>query len=135
MVSLTRPILWCFLLICLQLNQAVAQSDAKEPGGTPGEQSSPVQATETDSARRVRRLGDASGDEVELDLRMPGAPGEKSSDSAEYDLPDQAQNDRLQSLLSRLAARPGNAAALAELDDLLSEVLIEANRNTQAPLL
>ena len=132
MVSLTRPILWCFLLICLHLNQAVAQSDAKEPGGAPGEQSSPAQATETDSARRVRRLGDASGDEVELDLRMPGAPGEKSSDSAEYDLPDQAQNDQLQSLLSRLAARPGNAAALAELDDLLSEVLIEANRNTQA---
>jgi formylglycine-generating enzyme required for sulfatase activity len=43
-----------------------------------------------------------------------------------YDLPNAVQAERLDQLLSMIAARPGNAGALAELDALLDDLLVQA---------
>jgi formylglycine-generating enzyme required for sulfatase activity len=86
-----------------------------------------AEVEESAPERRVRRLGDVGGDEFELDLAVPRAPKGDGPSSSEFDLPDPEQNARLQQILSTLATRPGNAAALAQLDSLLSSVLTAAH--------
>lgn len=84
-------------------------------------------AEQDESPRRIKRLGDVSADEWEMDLRVPGAPSGGATDVSEFDLPDSEQNQQLQQLLSSLATRPGNQAALRQLDELLSAVLTAAH--------
>ncbi|MEE4175586.1 MAG: formylglycine-generating enzyme family protein [Xanthomonadales bacterium] len=45
---------------------------------------------------------------------------------SQFDLPNPAQAERLDQLLSMIAARPDNAGALSELDDLLDDLLVQA---------
>ncbi|GMR15134.1 MAG: hypothetical protein BMS9Abin30_0755 [Gammaproteobacteria bacterium] len=78
------------------------------------------------TSRRIERLGDASTEEWEMDLSLPivapTAPGGAGATS----LPDAAQNQQLQQLLTRLAAEPDNSKVLAQLNKLLADVLGEA---------
>lgn len=131
-VSLTRYLLLCVLLSGSFLNQALAQTGDEDQDGDSDTQSTSDPVEDSDADRRVRRLGDVSRDEYQLDLSIPVAPAQSPAGGMEYDLPDPAQNERLQALLSKLAARPGNSAALAELDDLLTTALVEAIAHTEA---
>ncbi|NNL96289.1 MAG: SUMF1/EgtB/PvdO family nonheme iron enzyme [Xanthomonadales bacterium] len=90
--------------------------------------SSEQQSAESDTEeRRVKRLGDASAEDWEPALNAPALPGGNPEQFDPYELPDPAQNAYLESLLSRLAARPGNQEALTELEALLDSVLDQAN--------
>ncbi len=80
--------------------------------------------------RRVKRLGDSSTADWEIDLSMPAGPVGQGQGS-DYDLPDAEQNARLQSLLSSLATTPGNQEAMASLDKLLSEILEQAGEQAR----
>ncbi|GEM_PF-480325 len=74
----------------------------------------------------VKRLGDVSGDEYTIGFDLPAQP-ESDGGRTIYELPDHSQNARLQSILSRLAARPGNPQAMKELQSVLAEALVLAN--------
>jgi formylglycine-generating enzyme required for sulfatase activity len=108
-------------LICLVAPPARAQGSREEPAAEPD---APVAG---EPARRVQRLGDVSAQEWEMDLRAPNAPSAEGAGDAAFDLPDAEQNRQLQQLLSTLAARPGNQAALSRLDEFLSGVLTQAH--------
>ncbi len=114
-----RPALFMLLLSMPAL--LTAQEDDAREGK---EVSSDTQSSE-EGDRRVRRLGDASSEEWKMELNMPGGPSAQLQGS-EFDLPDEEQNTRLQNLLTTLAARPGNSEARSELDELLSEILLQA---------
>ena len=86
-----------------------------------------AEADSAESERRVRRLGDVEADEYQLDLSLPAAPAAQMPQSDPYGLPDARQNARLQQLLQKLAARPGDAGALDDLDVLLDQVIEDAN--------
>ncbi|NND44034.1 MAG: formylglycine-generating enzyme family protein [Xanthomonadales bacterium] len=62
-----------------------------------------------------------------MDLSAPSAPDSEGGAGGEFDLPDPEQNAELQRLLSTLAARPGNRAALQQLEEFLTSVLLQAN--------
>jgi len=106
----------CFLLLSTAWPVA-------EPWAQPGEEPAPSQ----EEGPAVRRLGDVAGEEYQLDLSVPKAPREAITVNGEFGLPDPDQDERLQQLLNQLAGSPGDRAALAELDALLSELLDEAN--------
>ena len=82
---------------------------------------------ETPESRRIERLGEVTADEWEMDLALPPAATEVPTVPGENTLPDEAQNRRLQQLLSSLAANPRNAGVNAQLNELLTEVLGQAN--------
>ncbi|MBT8074132.1 MAG: hypothetical protein HKP21_10545, partial [Xanthomonadales bacterium] len=82
---------------------------------------------ETPESRRIERLGEVTTDEWEMDLALPPAVDKTSSVSSDTTLPDEAQNRRLQQLLSSLAANPRDAGVNARLNELLTEVLGQAN--------
>ena len=84
------------------------------------------EADSTDK-RRIERLGEVSTEEWEMDLRLPGAAAPVPPDIGDFVLPDEEQNQKLQSLLSRLAANPGNTGVLSQLNALLADVLDQAN--------
>ena len=84
------------------------------------------EADSTDK-RRIERLGEVSTEEWEMDLRLPGAAAPVPPDIGDFVLPDDEQNQKLQSLLSRLAANPGNTGVLSQLNALLADVLDQAN--------
>lgn len=84
------------------------------------------EAYPTDS-NRIERLGEASTDEWEMDLHLPSVASHVSPGGIELVLPDEKQNQKLQQLLSKLAANPGNTEVLAELNVLLGDVLEQAN--------
>ncbi len=79
--------------------------------------------------RRVRRLGDVAPEDFELDLTVPVAAQGDSPPQDQLDLPDPEENEALQKILGRLASRPEDPAALAELDELLSGVLARAQQH------
>ncbi len=80
------------------------------------------QATES---RHIERLGDTGSQEWEMDLAMlAAAPVVNTSDGT---LPDEAQNQQLQQLLSKLATQPANSRVLSQLNSLLADVLNQAN--------
>jgi formylglycine-generating enzyme required for sulfatase activity len=85
-------------------------------------QQSPEQADDAES-RRVERLGEASTEEWEMDLRLPKAAPAAGGGVSEPVLPDEEQNRELQQLLSKLAANPGDKSVLGQLDNLLMNVL------------
>lgn len=120
-VRVIAMIVWVMLAVpCIAVAPALAQQSEAETS-----EEEPSAADE--SPRRVRRLGDVSADEWEMDLSVPRAPAEGAADGSGFDLPDPEQNQQLQRLLSSLATRPGNQAALRQLDELLSSVLTQAH--------
>ncbi|MGB5486464.1 MAG: SUMF1/EgtB/PvdO family nonheme iron enzyme [Lysobacterales bacterium] len=84
------------------------------------------EAGSTDN-RRIERLGEVSTDEWEMDLSLPSEAAPVSPDIGAFVLPDEEQNQKLQTLLSRLAANPGNTGVLAQINALLADVLGQAN--------
>jgi len=87
------------------------------------------QPSDDDSSeqRRVERLGEAQADEWQMDLSLPAAQSQHTAKPQSLDLPDEAQNRQLKSLISRLASNPGNKKTLSELNTLLRDVLEQAN--------
>ncbi len=75
--------------------------------------------------RRIERLGDVSANEWEMDLALPAAAPVTPGD-AETALPDAAQNQELQQLLSKLASSPDDSKILTQLNALLADVLSQA---------
>lgn len=82
--------------------------------------------------RRVSRIGDTSTEDWQPGLTAPGLPSAASEQPESFHLPDPEQRAYLDSLLSKLAARPGNREALAELEALLEDVLGQAHRQGDA---
>ena len=83
------------------------------------------QATSDD--RHIKRLGEVSTDEWDMDLALPKAAPVADTGNGSFSLPDQQQNRQLQQLLSKLATDPGNTRTLAQLETLLSDVMRQAN--------
>jgi formylglycine-generating enzyme required for sulfatase activity len=93
-------------------------------------QQQPAELVENqDSAeeRHIERLDEASPDEWEMDLALPSAATVASPGGGDVKLPDADQNKKLQKLLANMAASPGNARVLAQLNALLADVLVQAN--------
>jgi formylglycine-generating enzyme required for sulfatase activity len=106
-------------LIAIQTEVSVGQEEPAKP---------PVSESEADNeTRRVRRLGDSESEDWKMDLSVPVGPGDTGA-VTEFDHPDPEQNALLQELLSKLAARPGNAGLLAELDHFLGKVLEQSRK-------
>ncbi len=104
------------LLWAPYLHAQQGSNDAE--AGLPGEDAS--------DSRRIERLGDVSALEWEMDLSLPAAAPAAPDDGGEISLPDAAQNEQLQQLLSRLAANPDDGKVLAQLNGLLEDVLGQA---------
>ncbi len=93
---------------------------------------SPLQAqqpSDKDSTeeRRVERLGDVQADEWQMDLSLPANQPRHTAKPQSLELPDEAQNRQLKSLISRLASNPDNSETISELNTLLTDVLGQAN--------
>ena len=95
----------------------------------------PLQAQQTQEAaqnpeasenRRIERLSEGSTPEWEMDLSLFSTATEAPSDPAVLVLPDADQNQKLQRLLSNLAADPSNSKFLSQLNSLLTDVLGQA---------
>lgn len=115
------------LLHLLCAGSALAQSSATEESF--GEQQS---ADKPPEERRVNRIGESTAEEWKPGLTAPVLPSGSSRQSETFELPDPTQNAYLDSLLSRLAARPGNREALADLESLLDDVLEQAHQQGNA---
>lgn len=85
------------------------------------------QGQSTEDSRRIKRLGDSSVEDWEMDLMLHSADPVKTSNGSALVLPDDDQNRQLQLLLSELAKKPGSTVVLAQLNTLLADVLLEAN--------
>jgi len=77
--------------------------------------------------RRIERLDEVSTDEWEMDLTLPTAAPVMPTSGDIASLPDVAQNEALQQLLSSLAANPSSSKVLAQLNTLLTDVAAQAN--------
>lgn len=82
---------------------------------------------ESGDERRVERLGDVQTDEWQMDLSLPAQQPRHTAKQQSLDLPDEAQDRQLKSLISRLAKKPGNKETISELNTLLTDVLEQAN--------
>lgn len=100
----------CALLAFAPVAGSAAQQD------DPGKENAPA----------VKRIGDEAADEYVLDLAVPASTVEVDSEGL-AELPDPERSAQLRDLLARLAARPGDAGTLRELDRLLSSVMDEAD--------
>ena len=100
-------------LLCAQLSEADASDEQA--------------SQEPEEERRIKRLGDEEGEEFELDLRVPQTPGARYPADATAALPDPQDQEALQSLLRRLAARPSNRSVLEELEAFLKQQLSKAH--------
>jgi formylglycine-generating enzyme required for sulfatase activity len=92
----------------------------------------PVNKQGTTDSRHIERLGEVSTDEWEMDLALPSADPVVVPVTGALVLPDTDQNQRLQQLLSSLAANPGDTRILGQLNTLLTQVLDQANGLTDA---
>ena len=106
------------MIACASLSQAQQQA----------EDASEQQAPEASESRRIERLGEGSADEWEMSLAVPSSTAVEHQDHAELALPDEAQNQELQRLLSRLAENPGSSSVLGQLDALLANALSDAHK-------
>ena len=96
------------------------------------EESSPEEASE-ERRRGVRRLGDVvseGGSDFSMDIPMIEAP--VLEPQPEVSLPNAAQDQRLQSILTRRAFAPQDPDIQRELDQLLDEVGTQANAALEA---
>jgi len=116
----------CITAWLLGMLAAPLWAAAQEQDASTTDSGKPPQTEE----RRIQRLGDTRTEDYPLELSVPDTGG--SDAGSQLDLPDPEQNKRLQSLLSRLAAHPGNTSALRDLDEFLSAVLDQANRHIEA---
>jgi formylglycine-generating enzyme required for sulfatase activity len=83
---------------------------------------------DSDENHRVEPLAEVEVEEWEMDLALPApAPG-NSSKTQSLALPDKAQNQQMQRLLSSLAKNPDSQQTLSQLNMLLSDVLDQANQ-------
>ena len=118
-------------LILFSLYLCAPQSQAQQaPAETDKNSLQPTESVDNPDStedRRIERLGDVSTDQWEMDLALPGAAPAVSSGNGEWVLPDEEQNQKLQQLLSSLAANPDNAGVLAQLSTLLTDVLGQVN--------
>jgi formylglycine-generating enzyme required for sulfatase activity len=87
----------------------------------------PVNEQGSTDSRRIERLGEVSTDEWEMDLALPSADSVVAPVTGAMVLPDSDQNQKLQQLLSSLAANPGDTRVLGQLNSLLTEVLGQVN--------
>ena len=112
----------CFLIlfsVSLWMSYSHAQQRTEEVGeATPGRN--------TDVSRHIERLAEGSTDEWEMDLALPTAASLGASGGGITSLPDDAQNQELHELLSRLAADPGNSKVDVQLNTLLTDILGQA---------
>jgi hypothetical protein len=97
---------------------------AQDPDDT-GE-STARDATEEDE-RRVRRLGDVESEEYEFGLAVPTAPAAPKPAEQTLPLGDPELEARFQQALGILAIRQGDRQAQAEVDDILAQVVGNAN--------
>jgi formylglycine-generating enzyme required for sulfatase activity len=112
-------------LLCVSHSQAQQQPEVTDDPGLSATESVDTQGSK--DSRHIERLGEVSTDEWELDLALPSGVPAASPGNDEFSLPDSEQDQQLQHLLSRLAANPGNAGVLAQLNTLLADVLLQAN--------
>jgi len=77
--------------------------------------------------QQAENAGKSSTDEWEMDLALPSAAPSASSGYGELVLPDKDQNQKLQGLLSSLAANPADSRVLTALNGLLQDVLDQSN--------
>lgn len=111
----TNRLMLAGVILCVSISPAISQSQA-------------VENPDQDDSRRIERLGEVSTDEWEMNLALPEAGPVGVSDGSELVLPDEAQNQALQQLLSGLAANPGDRSVLTQLDVLLTDVLNQVNK-------
>ena len=87
--------------------------------------SDPNLQEDAEPVRRIQRLGDVVGEnEWEFELTVPQVVGELPNNAR---LPDASQQKQLQALLVELAAKPGDQATLRSLNQLLNDVVRQAN--------
>lgn len=79
------------------------------------------------NSQHIERFGESTTDEWEMDLSLPTAAPAASANAAQASLPDAAQDQQLQQLLSNLAADPGSTKALSQMRALLGDILKQAN--------
>jgi len=107
--------------ILLGVFVCVSNLSAQEPSADP------VNKQESKDSRHIERLGEVSTEEWEMDLALPSADPVVTPVTGALVLPDADQNQRLQQLLSSLAANPGDTRVLGQLNSLLTQVLDQAN--------
>lgn len=109
----------CLVLISglLCLSQSYGQ-DSEDTENAPG----------SDENRRIERLGEGNTQEWEMDLAMPQSSSSSRGKTQSLALPDEAQNQQLNRLISSLAKNPNNQKAISELNALLRDVLGQANQ-------
>lgn len=106
------------LILCTSITEAQTQ---------PAEADAGMQGQDPADSRRIERLGEVTAQDWEMDLTLPAAAPEVTPNSNTPRLPDPQQDQKLHELLSSLAASPGNANVLAELNSLLADILDQAN--------
>ncbi len=107
-------------LLCAQF--VFAQQPTDEAAVSPGAGNAEADE-EAGKSRRIERLGDVSTDEWEMDLSLPTAPAAAPVQEEANSLPDAAQDQQLQQLLSGLATDPDSSEINEQLDTLLSNIL------------
>lgn len=100
---------------------------AQDPEPTENSGEAAAEEGSQENERRVRRLGDVESDEYEIGLAVPTAPAEPEPSIQSLPLGDPELEARLQKAQGILAIRPGDRAALAEVDDILAQVVGRAN--------
>ncbi|MEJ2534719.1 MAG: formylglycine-generating enzyme family protein [Gammaproteobacteria bacterium] len=116
--------LFACLVLLAGAPRAQEAADRDPAAGEPPAVEAP--AEDPPAEPRVRRLGDVEAEDYDLGITLPRTPARSGPGATIYDLPDPDQNARLQGLLARLAARPGDAPTLRALEALLNDVLDEA---------
>lgn len=106
----------CCWLITISLLLCLSSLQAQQP-----------QSDDSGEDRRVERLGDVQTQEWQMDLSLPASQSQYAAKSKSLDLPDEAQNRQLKELISRMASNPGNKKTLSQLNELLGDVLRQAN--------
>ena len=81
------------------------------------------ESTDAQDSRHIERFGSGSTQEWEMDLSVPTPPPTRRAAADSNSLPNQAQNQKLQGLLSSLALDPSNSDVMEQLDRLLKDVL------------
>lgn len=94
---------------------------AQQPEDTDG-------VAESTDNRHIKRLGEVKTEEWEMDLALPPASIKNATKPRNLVLPDEVQDQQLQTLLSNLAQNPNSKKIIAELKTLLAEVLEQANQ-------
>jgi len=110
------------LLIFFSMVACASYAQAQEQAAETGEQPAP----DAPESRRIERLGEVTTDEWEMSLAVPSTAAAEAADHADLALPDEAQDQELQRLLSRLAGDPANTKLFRQLESLLSEALAGA---------